>query len=84
MFMFLYFQEITNKSVILIPVGACDDGAHSQNEKIDRRNYIQGVSRNLIQYMLYCNIIGQISLTNKLKKFFRQNCWLHTCMKLVN
>ena len=29
-------------AVILLPMGASDDGAHSQNEKIDIRNYIQG------------------------------------------
>lgn len=39
----LTFQEATGKSVMLLPMGACDDGAHSQNEKLDRRNYIQGV-----------------------------------------
>jgi len=38
----LTLQEVTGKNVILIPVGACDDGAHSQNEKIDIRNYIEG------------------------------------------
>ncbi|KAF5274858.1 hypothetical protein FQA39_LY07040 [Lamprigera yunnana] len=35
-------QKYTGKNVILLPVGAGDDGAHSQNEKIDIRNYIQG------------------------------------------
>ena len=30
------------KNVILLPMGASDDGAHSQNEKIDIRNYIEG------------------------------------------
>lgn len=38
----LTLQEITGKNVILLPLGAGDDGAHSQNEKIDLRNYIQG------------------------------------------
>jgi len=38
----LTFQECTGKNVMLLPVGSCDDGAHSQNEKINRRNYIQG------------------------------------------
>lgn len=38
----LTLQEMTGKSVILLPVGAGDDGAHSQNEKIDIRNYIEG------------------------------------------
>lgn len=40
----LTFQEATGKNVMLLPIGACDDGAHSQNEKIDRSNYINGVS----------------------------------------
>lgn len=39
----LTFQEATGKNVMLLPVGACDDGAHSQNEKFDRSNYINGV-----------------------------------------
>ena len=30
-------QEATGKNVILLPMGAADDGAHSQNEKIDIR-----------------------------------------------
>ncbi|XP_061392242.1 cytosolic non-specific dipeptidase-like [Musca vetustissima] len=38
----LSLQEATGKNVILIPLGACDDGAHSQNEKIDVYNYIEG------------------------------------------
>lgn len=38
----LTLQETTGKNVMLLPMGAGDDGAHSQNEKIDRRNYIEG------------------------------------------
>lgn len=38
----LTLEETTGKNVMLLPVGACDDGAHSQNEKINRSNYIQG------------------------------------------
>ncbi|XP_055688198.1 cytosolic non-specific dipeptidase [Lutzomyia longipalpis] len=38
----LTLQQATGKNVILIPVGAADDGAHSQNEKLDLLNYIQG------------------------------------------
>ncbi|XP_075818714.1 beta-Ala-His dipeptidase-like [Microtus pennsylvanicus] len=36
------FQTITQKSVMMLPLGAVDDGEHSQNEKINRWNYIQG------------------------------------------
>ena len=39
----LTFQEVTGKNVMLLPIGASDDGAHSQNEKIDKSNYINGV-----------------------------------------
>lgn len=42
----LTFQEVTGKNVLLLPVGAGDDGAHSQNEKLNVFNYIQGVSMN--------------------------------------
>ncbi|XP_070562901.1 cytosolic non-specific dipeptidase-like [Ptychodera flava] len=38
----LTFQDVTGKNVMLLPVGSCDDGAHSQNEKLNRSNYIQG------------------------------------------
>jgi len=38
----LSFQNATNKNVMLLPMGACDDGAHSQNEKLNRSNFIQG------------------------------------------
>lgn len=38
----LTFQKTTGKSVMLLPMGCGDDGAHSQNEKIDIRNYIEG------------------------------------------
>ncbi|XDA88465.1 hypothetical protein R6Z07F_018114 [Ovis aries] len=35
-------QDTTQKSVIMLPLGAVDDGEHSQNEKINRWNYIEG------------------------------------------
>ncbi|XP_065074997.1 uncharacterized protein LOC135698791 [Ochlerotatus camptorhynchus] len=38
----LTLQQTTGKNVLLLPMGASDDGAHSQNEKIDVRNYIEG------------------------------------------
>lgn len=38
----LTLQQVTGKNVILLPVGAADDGAHSQNEKINMRNYLEG------------------------------------------
>ncbi|KAI8054293.1 hypothetical protein BDF22DRAFT_678279 [Syncephalis plumigaleata] len=39
----LTFQDALQKNVLLLPMGACDDGAHSINEKLDRRNFIEGI-----------------------------------------
>ena len=41
----LTFEELLGpgKGVMLLPMGQNDDGAHSQNEKLAIRNYIQGV-----------------------------------------
>lgn len=36
------FQEATGKNVLLLPMGSSTDGAHSINEKLDKRNYIEG------------------------------------------
>ncbi|VDL83544.1 unnamed protein product [Nippostrongylus brasiliensis] len=47
----LTFQELTGKSVLLLPLGAADDMAHSQNEKINKVNYLQGV-KTLLAYLL--------------------------------
>lgn len=30
------FQDVTGKSIIMLPIGGFDDGLHSQNEKISR------------------------------------------------
>lgn len=32
----LTFQEATGRNVMLLPLGSSDDGAHSQNEKLNR------------------------------------------------
>ncbi|KJE96700.1 glutamate carboxypeptidase [Capsaspora owczarzaki ATCC 30864] len=50
----LTFQEATQKNVLLLPMGAADDGAHSQNEKLDRRNYIEGIK-------LFCVYLDELS-----------------------
>lgn len=39
----LVFEEACDATCVLLPIGASDDGAHSQNEKIDRKNYLNGV-----------------------------------------
>uniref|UniRef100_A0AAY5KIP3 Peptidase M20 dimerisation domain-containing protein n=1 Tax=Esox lucius TaxID=8010 RepID=A0AAY5KIP3_ESOLU len=36
------FEDVTGKSIIMLPIGGFDDGLHSQNEKMSRYNYIEG------------------------------------------
>ncbi|CAI4223857.1 unnamed protein product [Auanema sp. JU1783] len=37
------FQELSGVPVLLLPMGAADDNPHAQNEKIDVRNYVEGI-----------------------------------------
>lgn len=39
----LTFEKELKTSVLLLPIGRGDDGAHSTNEKLDVSNYIEGV-----------------------------------------
>ena len=39
----LTFEEKLGKSVMLLPMGSSTDAAHSINEKLDKRNYIEGI-----------------------------------------
>ncbi|XP_015256549.1 PREDICTED: cytosolic non-specific dipeptidase-like [Cyprinodon variegatus] len=50
------FQDVTGKSIIMMPIGGFDDGMHSQNEKISRYNYIEGTKL----FIAYLNEIAQI------------------------
>lgn len=36
-------EKATGMNVLLLPIGACDDGAHSQNEKYNIRNLVNGI-----------------------------------------
>jgi nonspecific dipeptidase len=54
----LTFQELTGRNVLLLPMGQSDDGAHSQNEKISKRNYISGTK-------VFASYIHQVSLLSK-------------------
>jgi Cys-Gly metallodipeptidase DUG1 len=38
----LTFEQATGKNVLLLPMGSSTDAAHSINEKLDQRNYIEG------------------------------------------
>ena len=47
----LVFQEATGENVMLLPMGCSDDGAHSQNEKINRSNFLNGVSTHVVMFL---------------------------------
>ena len=38
----LTFEKATGKNVLLLPMGSSTDAAHSINEKLDRRNFLEG------------------------------------------
>ncbi len=38
----LTFEKATGRNVLLLPMGSSTDAAHSVNEKLDRRNYVEG------------------------------------------
>ena len=48
----LTFEKATGKNVLLLPMGSSTDAAHSINEKLDRRNYIEG-TKMLGAYLHY-------------------------------
>jgi Cys-Gly metallodipeptidase DUG1 len=39
----LTFEQATGKNVLLLPMGSSTDAAHSINEKLDKKNYIEGI-----------------------------------------
>ena len=48
----LTFEKATGKNVLLLPMGSSTDAAHSVNEKLDRRNYVEGTK--LLGGYLWC------------------------------
>jgi nonspecific dipeptidase len=44
-------EDLTGMNVLLLPIGACDDMAHSQNEKFNLSNYMNGIK--LMGYYLH-------------------------------
>lgn len=51
----LTFEEELGKSVLLLPIGRGDDGAHSASEKLDKVNYLQGV-KTMAAYLYYASL----------------------------
>uniref|UniRef100_A0A8C0J7P1 Peptidase M20 dimerisation domain-containing protein n=1 Tax=Chelonoidis abingdonii TaxID=106734 RepID=A0A8C0J7P1_CHEAB len=54
------FQNITRKSVMMLPIGAADDAEHSQKEKISRHNYIQGTKLFAALFFEIAKLHGQL------------------------
>lgn len=76
----LTFQEATGRNVMLLPVGSSDDGAHSQNEKINRYAILSFVSP-----FNSCSVFQKICVlypTSSDQTTFRESrCWVHTSMR---
>ncbi|KAI9817027.1 MAG: Cys-Gly metallodipeptidase [Thelocarpon impressellum] len=51
----LTFEQATGKNVLLLPMGSSTDAAHSINEKLDKKNYIEGI-KLLGAYLHYAAI----------------------------
>jgi acetylornithine deacetylase/succinyl-diaminopimelate desuccinylase-like protein len=51
------FEEATKMNVCLLPVGACDDMAHSQNEKYNKRNLVNGIKVSLMLLSKFCHYV---------------------------
>jgi len=49
-------EDATKMNVLLLPVGACDDMAHSQNEKYNRTNLVDAMK----VFGVYINELGNI------------------------
>lgn len=45
-------EDATGMNVLLLPIGACDDMAHSQNEKYNITNLVNGIKVRLKQVCL--------------------------------
>lgn len=45
----LTLAETTGKDCVLLPMGRSDDGAHSQNEKLNITNFQAGVSLGIVK-----------------------------------
>ncbi|XP_037639534.1 cytosolic non-specific dipeptidase isoform X2 [Sebastes umbrosus] len=54
------FQDVTGKSIIMMPIGGFDDGLHSQNEKMSRYNYFEGTKL----FISYLHEVSQIKKTS--------------------
>lgn len=48
-------EEATGMNVLLLPVGACDDMAHSQNEKYNIINLVNGVKVREETFLYFCD-----------------------------
>ncbi|XP_029638575.1 cytosolic non-specific dipeptidase isoform X1 [Octopus sinensis] len=51
-----YMEKATSTNVLLLPMGACDDDPHSQNEKLDISKFIDGTKL----FAAYINELGKL------------------------
>jgi hypothetical protein len=69
------FEEATKMNVCLLPVGACDDMAHSQNEKYNKKNLVNGIKVGHHYLFSSCHLVYFLS------QLFFVNVYL--CLKVL-
>jgi len=62
-----FLEHITQMNVLLLPVGASDDMAHSQNEKFNKTNLIHAIK--VIVHVCFLSIAISCSIA-KLSNFY--------------
>lgn len=61
------FQDVTGKSIIMLPIGGFDDGLHSQNEKMSRSvSSVKAITLFLFNVIMKAFEIVQVRNPSKL------------------
>ena len=63
-------EDATGMNVLLLPIGACDDMAHSQNEKYNISNLVNGIKVRDVMSCLSTNHVRNIGYHSSVVVFF--------------
>jgi acetylornithine deacetylase/succinyl-diaminopimelate desuccinylase-like protein len=76
-------EEATQMNVLLLPIGASDDMAHSQNEKYNIENLVKGIKVNDLLTLMLQNLksLWMLTIYSFIAYSFRY--WGFICMSLV-
>ena len=65
-----FLEDATQMNVLLLPVGACDDMAHSQNEKWNKSNLVNAVKVSDCLFSPMHYPLFNIVVTEKISSLF--------------